>query len=526
VTIANKIETINIRPGVSILSVLRHLNYSPWFALAEFVDNSLQSYLDYKDDLMAAEGNDYRLKITVKIETESEYECRITIYDNAAGIHERDYERAFRPAEIPLDVSGLCEFGMGMKSAACWFTDNWIVRTKALNEFIERKVEFDINTIVNDKIEELKVKNISAFPSKHFTEVTLQRLYRPLKSKTISKIKTHLASIYRTFIRDGILELRFINNDEDELLQYIEPNILVVPYYKNLIGDKVKWYKEISFDFGLGLKVNGFAALRETASVSGAGFSLFRRGRLIEGSADDGYRPEKIFKKSNSYTYQRLFGELHLDGFEVSHTKDGFRWGENEEVFLELLKEELNNDPIRLLDQAEGYRVRFKPEDFQKEVNEAIQHTAEVVRNEVPHVLEKGMIDKPEFNNPPLQLPIASIIPTSRDIEIELHNCIWNIHIELTNDPIISDWISISDQPNNISEKSGQIVRKLGMGLSLAHPFMERFCGTDASLIEPILRIAVSICLAQTAARDSGVTKACTFSRNINELLRDAMSKP
>ncbi len=34
-------KTVNIQPGVSMLSVLRHLNYKPWFAIAEFVDNSL-----------------------------------------------------------------------------------------------------------------------------------------------------------------------------------------------------------------------------------------------------------------------------------------------------------------------------------------------------------------------------------------------------------------------------------------------------------------------------------------------------
>jgi hypothetical protein len=44
---------VNIRPGVSVLSVLRHLNYSPWFALAEFVDNAVQSFIG-----MEAEGFD------------------------------------------------------------------------------------------------------------------------------------------------------------------------------------------------------------------------------------------------------------------------------------------------------------------------------------------------------------------------------------------------------------------------------------------------------------------------------------
>ena len=47
---------VNIRPGVSVLSVLRHLKYSPWFALAEFVDNSVQSYFENKSKLHELHG--------------------------------------------------------------------------------------------------------------------------------------------------------------------------------------------------------------------------------------------------------------------------------------------------------------------------------------------------------------------------------------------------------------------------------------------------------------------------------------
>ena len=50
------INKITIRPGVAILSVLRHLNYRPWFALAEFVDNSIQSFLTNRDDLLQLSG--------------------------------------------------------------------------------------------------------------------------------------------------------------------------------------------------------------------------------------------------------------------------------------------------------------------------------------------------------------------------------------------------------------------------------------------------------------------------------------
>ena len=53
-----------------------------------------------------------------------------------------------------------------------------------------------------------------------------------------------------------------------------------------------------------------------------------------------------------------MFGELHLEGFEVSHTKDGFRWNdEDEQPFLELLREHLDSNDFPLLRQADNYRV-------------------------------------------------------------------------------------------------------------------------------------------------------------------------
>ena len=120
------VNKINIRPGVSILSILPHLNYSPWYALAEFIDNSYQSYLDNKDGIIQIDGSDFKLKVEIDIERNDN--GKIVIRDNAAGIHEKDFARAFRPAELPPDRTGLCEFGMGMKSAACWFSPTWKVR--------------------------------------------------------------------------------------------------------------------------------------------------------------------------------------------------------------------------------------------------------------------------------------------------------------------------------------------------------------------------------------------------------------
>jgi hypothetical protein len=137
-------DKVSIRPQVTMLSVLKFLEYETWFALAEFVDNAIASYLKHEKELKAVEGEDYRLIVSIEI---NEPENRITIRDNAAGINKQDYPRAFRAAEIPPDNTGLSEFGMGMKSASCWFADDWCVTSTALGEDAEKRVCFEMQKI-------------------------------------------------------------------------------------------------------------------------------------------------------------------------------------------------------------------------------------------------------------------------------------------------------------------------------------------------------------------------------------------
>src|SRR5207249_8593734 len=132
--VSSNLKTVDIRPGVSILSVLRYLNYKSWFALAEFVDNSLQSYLANERRLHVVDGAGSKLRVDIELDLSGD--GKLSVRDNAAGIATSDYSRAFRPAAIPTDTNGLSEFGMGMKSAACWFAPRWSARTSALGEDI------------------------------------------------------------------------------------------------------------------------------------------------------------------------------------------------------------------------------------------------------------------------------------------------------------------------------------------------------------------------------------------------------
>ena len=507
-------DFVNIRPDVGVLSVLRHLNYKPWFAIAEFVDNSVQSFLSNRNELKHVDGT---TTLKIEIELNADESGRLIVRDNAAGIDQANYPRAFRPAALPLDRSGLSEFGMGMKSAACWFSPWWSVRTSALGELVEKTVTFDIRKIVQDNLEELTIRSQTSLSNTHFTEIVLTNLYRIPKKRTINKIKTHLASIYRIFIRDGLLEL-YYNGDK---LSYIPPNILEAPFYTGTPSESQVWRKELDFDFGMGLRAHGFAAIREQGSTSEAGFALFRRNRLIEGSGDETYRPEYIFKKPNSFIYQRLFGELHLEGFEVSHTKDGFQWDENEQPFLDLLKEHLDSQPLPLLEQAKYYRVREKTKNLKLGSETSVRRTGQSLQRHIAPIIEKQLVGTPVLQDPPFEeLPPTKDTITNRKIKIEVSGEKWEIDIEQSNDPAVGDWVSYSDL------KREEDTRKIAIRVSLAHPFMIQFGGRNPAQIEPLLRLAVAIILAQITAREAGVKLTDTFRRNINEILKDALSKP
>lgn len=482
--------------------------------MAEFVDNSLQSYLRYRKALEKLHGKGFRLKVDIDIDRSDE--MRIKVRDNAAGIAESDYGRAFRPAALPPDRAGLAEFGMGMKSAACWFAPRWKVRTAALGECLERTIEFDIARIVRDDLKELKVRERPAGRSDHFTEITLMDPHNKLQPRTSGKIKDHLASIYRIFARERLLELRF----EGDLLQYEMPKVLKHPYYKTPQGPSKRWFAPFDFTLGRGLRAHGFAALREVASTATAGFALFRRKRLIEGSWDEPYRPDYIFGGANSFRRQRLFGEIHLEGFEVSHTKDGLKWEDHEQPFLKKLKSKLETKELPLLSQAEGFRARAAKRELRIEAEKANARVAETLEKEAPPTLSAQSKSAP-VEGPPPQIIAGDPRRTSKVIELSHRGTPWRVTIELSLDSSVEDWVTLADK-----SAAKKAPREIVVRVSLAHPFMQRFCRPESTEIEALERVAVALALSEITARDAGVPQYGTIRRNVNQLLREVLSKP
>jgi len=502
-------QRVNIRPTVSMLSVLKFLEYETWYALAEFVDNSLASYLLYEKELKEIEGQKFQLEVKIEI---NETENTIIIRDNAAGIHAEDYPRAFRAAEVPPDTTGLSEFGMGMKSASCWFADEWSVRTTALGEGVEKTIRFDMNKIFEDKLEELEVAQQRCDKNHHYTIIELYKVGKIPRKRNLGKVRSHLASIYRDFIRRGVLRLCI---DQEEL-KYAEPKILVAPRYDDLKGKPIIWKREIDFSVEDGQSVHGFVALREKASTKEAGLALFRRGRVIQGSFEDGFRPEYIFGHSNSYRYQRVFGELHLEGFDVIFTKKGIRWDDNLDIFLNLLHDDLSHPDFPLLQQAERHRARQTEKEY-KTTKRALDETASDLEKRAEYAIEETVKSLKLAESSPQELTATEKV-LRQEFEIRYNKINWRISIELSYDTSLKDLIEVGDHliSEKIKEKS---VRQIGIRLSLTHPFMVEHVGIDNSKIEPILRVVAALGLAEVLAKESGIKTQGEVRRNFNELI-------
>ena len=169
-------KSIEITPGMGVYKVFKHLKYKPWFALAEFIDNSIQSFLSKDGKYGTTRGI---CKVKIIYEPNNDF---LSIEDNAFGISDSEHQRAFTAGIPPSDRSGLSEFGMGMKSASIWFSPYWTVTTQAIDSSLEYQYTFDLDEV--EKTNGLLTPEIKDSKSKKgYTKIELRRLHSKMVGK-------------------------------------------------------------------------------------------------------------------------------------------------------------------------------------------------------------------------------------------------------------------------------------------------------------------------------------------------------
>ena len=82
------------------------------------------------------------------------------------------------------------------------------------------------------------------------------------------------------------------------------------------------------------------------------------------------------------------------------------------------MKEKLDADPIPLLRQAEGHRVRQKTPDLKPGAETSTRRTSKTVENEVPPVVEAQLHENPENKPPPPDLPTTEMSVANKTIPL------------------------------------------------------------------------------------------------------------
>ena len=526
-------EHVEIRPGVGLYALFPSLRYTPWVALGEMVDNSIQSYLEHQEELRALHGPDYRLRIDINFQ--GGLNPTIQIVDNAAGIFTKDISRAFTPAMPPPDKSKISQYGIGMKSSACWYSNYFTVRTRALGEPSARIVIFDIKKIIKDEIYSLDIqKELISSPKTHGTRIILSQLNQPIPTAgSASRLRSYLRSMYRDFLKTGELILT-INGDLQEPITY---NWLKAPYWPNDKGpvseEIFEWFKdfevELSDSFvaeGEDRKppvVRGRIGILDKGDTKRAGLALLWRRKVVQGagnladSPDDLYRPALIFGGANSFERQRIIGELDVSELKVTSFKDSVVWREGqEEEALRKIKDILNAEPNPVIKMARNYRATDNSKASKAKVAATLE---EVVETTTKALIEGGVDSLGEGFETPL---LEEIPEPPRNAETKVVRSNIKLIPQFKSDIILE----VKDQADDFSwlrvfPKDGD---KWVITLNREHPFMNSFTVADPDSLEPILRIALALGIAEIQGISAGYESAQFLRIQVNEILRNFLS--
>ena len=156
-------------------------------------------------------------------------------------------------------------------------------------------------------------------------------------------------------------------------------------------------------------------------------------------------------------------------------------------------------------------------------VGEATWDTSLAIAQRLPPVIDHQISAEPDEEPLAPELDPTHEEPArSKQVEIELEHAHrrWIVIVELVSDTRRDGWYELAE------DKTDGETARVQIRVNLSHPFMERFISPDGDEIIPFTRLAAGLAIAEITAREVGVRQAGTLRRNLNQILRSALSGP
>jgi hypothetical protein len=476
---------LNIRPPVDVYDTFGRLNYKPWYALAEFVDNATQNFVDFRPELN--EGAQGHAQLEIDISTDQVIPS-LTVIDNAHGMNWEEFSRALRINARPPDPSGRSEFGMGLKTAACWFGRRWTLRSARLGDGVEYEVTMDLEQLAEGESDTIQVHSRQVDPAQHGTSLTIAPLRKRLYGRQIERMRETLASMYRLDLAQDDIEIRW----NGAPIRYQPP-----PLWTEILPDSsVREYRQpidtnvTDPSTGVSHQVRGWVGILAKMSSRNSGFAIFRKDRLIIGGPDGGWRPSELAGQLGSPEWKRLVGELYVDSFPVNFSKDGFAWdGGLEDALVEALITATRDYRIK----ASNLRVRDVPVN-QSDVLRATE--------EIAGAIDAGMLRRAlataetAVHAPTVPYDdghVAGVIERSKgptELRVPTHVGDLVARLYLADEDPRLEWLTLSfAQPLEVD-----------VVLNTAHPFVAKHTSTDGDTAL-LSKFCLALALAEKRAR-------------------------
>lgn len=485
----NNTFKIQIRPKSSILAKYRDLPYKLEGALAEFVDNSTDSFFKHKHTLNSI--GQTSCKVIIEIELD-----KITIEDNAFGMNINDFKRSVVLDSPPSDTSGRSEKGMGLKTAATWLGNYWSVETTEYGSELGFFAQLNVNEIEKEAPEEIEATEFKCEKDSHYTKITIKNLRKNIKAGAVTKAINTLSKMYSLDIKNK--ELMLIVNKSPlkyELPEFWCDSKTNEPYKKN-------FSVEFVFD-NQTYSTYGWVGIRKKGSLDNEGLSIVRKGRSIRTD----YKPKKLFGGPNSYSQQRLIGEIHLDKWDVTHIKNDIQWeGGLEDKLLDEIREEI----LDIMKLAETLRVTKEYESPEAKAKMAIN-----TQNSFKHLKEVDTSEskKEKPKSQPVKLEKeekqTNRVDVNPIVEIKFRNKTYKFEIVYNNN-FTNDWITI---------ETTNEVDKYRVILNIELEYFKTY-NEDRKKVEFLQKIAVTISTALLLSKENGNQDYYTVLDALNTIVK------